>query len=61
MKLPCDKGDGRAGRGLAVDGDVTAGPDDAVADVVVVVDDGGEGEIPVGRVAEFVDEDDEPL
>lgn len=41
VKLPCDNGEGRAGRGVGVDMDVEGTVDD-VFEEVVVEDDGGE-------------------
>ena len=55
VKLPCERGEGRAGRGMEVGIDKVFGVDDAVAEVVVVVDEGGGGDMP-GRV---VDPDDD--
>lgn len=58
MKLPCESGDGRAGRGVGVGVDVAASVGDVVVGDVVVV--GGDGDIPEERVADPVD-DDEPF
>lgn len=58
VKLPCESGDGRAGRGVGVGVDVAASVGDVVVGDVVVV--GGDGDIPEERVADPVD-DDEPF
>jgi hypothetical protein len=41
VKLPCDNGDGRAGRSSGVEMDVAGAEEDVVSEVVVV-DNGGE-------------------
>jgi hypothetical protein len=58
VKLPCESGDGRAGRGNGAGSGVLEWDDDAVVEEVVVVDEEGGGEIPEGRL-EADDEDDE--
>lgn len=63
VKLPCDKGDGRAGRGVETAADVDVGAVDADVEEVVGVDDDGDsaaGRVDVAVAVDVADDDDEP-
>lgn len=60
VKLPWDKGDGRAGRGVGAAADVDVGAVDADVEDVVVDDDGDSAAGRVDVAVDAADDDDEP-